>query len=75
VAGLVVIAVAYSALGRRSGAHLNPAVTLGFWLLGTAGRADLTGYVAAQTTGGLLGVAAAGLWGPGVTDRAVRWAG
>jgi glycerol uptake facilitator-like aquaporin len=29
VAGLVVIAVAFSPLGRRSGAHLNPAVTLG----------------------------------------------
>jgi aquaporin Z len=74
VAGLVVIVVAYSPLGRRSGAHLNPAVTLGFWVQGTAGRGDLAGYVAAQTIGGLLGVAAAGLWGPGVTSTAVRWA-
>lgn len=74
VAGLVVIAVAYSPLGRLSGAHLNPAVTLGFWVQGTAGRGDLAGYVAAQTIGGLLGVAAAGLSGPGVAGAAVRWA-
>src|SRR3954449_10401451 len=53
----VVAAVALSPLGRRSGAHLNPAVTLGFWARGRLGRRDAAGYVAAQAFG-----AAAGAW-------------
>src|ERR1700742_3483361 len=48
VAGLVVIAVARSPLGRRSGAHLNPAVTLGLAAQRSVGAADLLGYPAAQ---------------------------
>lgn len=44
VAGLAVIAVAFSPLGRRSGAHLNPAVTVGLWLQKVTGSADLAGY-------------------------------
>ncbi|MGW4241700.1 MIP/aquaporin family protein [Nocardia sp. NPDC004722] len=74
VAGLIVIAVAYSPLGRRSGAHLNPAVTLGLAAQKTVGTADVAGYVAAQLLGALLGVAAARLWGPSVAAPAVHWA-
>ena len=33
--GVLSAAIAVSPLGRRSGAHLNPAVTLGFWLRGS----------------------------------------
>lgn len=40
--------LAISPLGRRSGAHGNPAVTSAFWLRGTAHRHDLGGYIAAQ---------------------------
>ncbi len=36
--------VTISPLGRRSGAHLNPAVTFGFWLGGHVHRHDLAGY-------------------------------
>ena len=36
-----------AACGRRSGAHLNPAVTLGIWAQGRMGRRDAAGYVAA----------------------------
>ncbi|NJO84009.1 MAG: hypothetical protein HC828_15300, partial [Blastochloris sp.] len=32
--GLTAIAIIYSPFGQRSGAHLNPAVTLTFWWLG-----------------------------------------
>jgi aquaporin Z len=32
--GLTAVALIYSPWGRRSGAHLNPAVTLTFWRLG-----------------------------------------
>ena len=40
--------VAVSPLGRRSGGHLNPAVTLGFWLTRTVHVQDLIGYSTAQ---------------------------
>ncbi len=56
--------VAVSPLGRRSGGHINPAVTLAFWLRGAVHRHDLVGYVLAQLAGGVVGTAAlALLWG------------
>ena len=51
---LLVAAMAYSPLGKRSGAHFNPAVTLGFWQLGHIGTADALWYVLAQFSGALL---------------------
>jgi len=56
--------VALSPIGRRSGAHLNPAVTLAFWTQHKVHPHDLAGYVTAQLLGAL--TAAAGLrlaWG------------
>lgn len=51
-------------LGRRSGAHLNPAVTLAFWLRRHVHPHDLAGYVAAQCLGALAGDALLRLaWG------------
>lgn len=50
--------VAISPLGRRSGAHLNPAVTLAFVLRGHTPVRDALGYVVAQVAGAV--VAAAG---------------
>jgi aquaporin Z len=72
--GLAVAAVAVSALGRRSGAHLNPALTLGLWLQRTVSPADLAGYWVAQLAGAAAGVSLARLWGPAVTRRHVDWA-
>jgi aquaporin Z len=43
--------VALSPLGRRSGAHLNPAVTLAFWTQRKVHPHDLAGYIIAQTLG------------------------
>jgi aquaporin Z len=74
VAGLAVGAVAVSALGRRSGAHLNPALTMGLWLQRTVSPADLAGYWAAQLAGAVLGVALARIWGPTVPRPTVHWA-
>lgn len=54
--GLTAIGLIYSRWGRRSGAHMNPAVTLTFCLLGRIGRWDALFYVLAQFAGGLLGV-------------------
>ena len=53
-----VAALAVSPIGRVSGAHLNPAVTLAFWVLGRSSSRDLIGYVGAQLAGGLAGAAA-----------------
>jgi aquaporin TIP len=53
VAGLVAIAA------RSSGAHFNPAVTLGLWWTGCFPRRSVVPYLAAQTLGALAGAAAA----------------
>ncbi|MGH7704000.1 MAG: aquaporin, partial [Gemmatimonadales bacterium] len=53
--GLTAVVNIYSPWGRRSGSHLNPAVTLAFWRLGKVDPRDLGGYVAAQFAGGVLG--------------------
>src|SRR5690242_2878356 len=50
--GLVIMAMIY-AVGDVSGAHLNPAVTLGFWIAQRMRRRDVLPYVAAQLAGGL----------------------
>ncbi len=49
--GAVVVAIVYSPPGRRSGAHINPAVTAAFWRLGKISTADAAAYVAAQFVG------------------------
>lgn len=51
--GLVVMVMIYS-VGNLSGAHLNPAVTLGFFLAGRIKTGDLLGYLPAQFLGAVL---------------------
>lgn len=51
--GLTVLTIAYS-LGHISGAHLNPAVSIGLWAGGRFNSKDLFPYIAAQILGGLL---------------------
>lgn len=55
--GLLAAVVALSPLGRRSGAHLNPAVTVGFWVDGHTSGGDVAGYVLAQVLGALTAAA------------------
>ena len=55
--GVLSALIAVSPLGRRSGAHLNPAVTIAFWLRGDVHRHDLAGYTVAQFAGALAGTA------------------
>ncbi|HEX7375439.1 MAG TPA: aquaporin [Steroidobacteraceae bacterium] len=54
--GVTAIALIYSPWGQRSGAHMNPAVTLTFLRLGKIRGRDAAGYVLAQFAGGTLGV-------------------
>jgi len=54
--GLTAIAIIYSPWGKRSGAHINPAVTLAFFRLGKLAPWDAFFYVLAQFIGGVAGV-------------------
>jgi aquaporin Z len=55
--GLTVVTMAYS-IGHISGAHLNPAVTIGLWAGGKLDSKEILPYVISQILGGL---AAAGI--------------
>lgn len=46
---------AISSLGKLSGAHLNPCLSLAFWLQGKMHKLDLVGYIIAQFLGATLG--------------------
>ncbi len=53
--GSTAIAIVFSPLGKRSGAHFNPAVTLTFWRLGKVKGIDAIFYIIAQFLGGIAG--------------------
>jgi aquaporin Z len=72
--GLTAVLIIYSRWGKRSGAHLNPAVTLSFFLLGKVAGWDACFYVVAQAVGGLLGVlATAGVLGTWFSDPPIHY--
>jgi len=50
--GLTVLTMAY-AVGHISGAHFNPAVSLGLWAGGKFPAKDLLGYIIAQVVGAI----------------------
>jgi len=51
----VAVALAVYAVGRISGAHLNPAVTIALATMGSFPWPQVPGYIAAQMVGGFLG--------------------
>src|ERR671912_400604 len=51
----VAVAMAVYAVGRISGAHLNPAVTIGLATIGSFSWAEVPGYLAAQMVGAIAG--------------------
>lgn len=72
--GLTAVALIYSPWGRRSGAHMNPAVTLAMWRLRKIPGARAASYVAAQFAGGVAGMLVARLLlGPTLEHPAVNW--
>ena len=51
--GISVVAMAYS-IGQVSGAHLNPAVSMGAMVAGRLSPADFVGYAVGQTIGAII---------------------
>nr|WP_197530129.1 aquaporin [Gloeobacter violaceus] len=73
--GLTALCIIYSPWGKRSGAHINPAVTFTFWRLGKIRTADALFYAAAQFAGGTAGVLlSALLLGPVIAAPSVNYA-
>ncbi len=56
VFGLVVMAMIY-AMGNISGAHFNPAVTIGFWCAGRLDKALILPYIGSQLAGAICAAA------------------
>lgn len=61
--GCVGALIAVSPVGAISGAHINPAVTLAFWLEDRMRGNVALGYVLAQLAGGTIGAMPLRLWG------------
>jgi aquaporin Z len=55
--------IALSPVGKVSGAHINPAVTFGFWLFGKISSGTLGIYVTGQLLGASLGALPLLAWG------------
>jgi aquaporin Z len=69
--GMVGALITISPLGRVSGAHINPAVSLAFWLERKLAWRDLLGYVLAQMIGAAVGALPLLWWG--ATGRALNY--
>ena len=73
--GFTAIALIHSRWGKRSGAHMNPAVTLTFLRLGKVSPWDAVFFVIAQIIGGTTGVLlVAAFAGHAFTDPPVNYA-
>jgi aquaporin Z len=72
--GATAISIVYSPWGQRSGAHINPALTLAYLRLGKIAPADALCYVLAQFGGAVAGTFAAWrLLGAPFADAPVRY--
>jgi aquaporin Z len=71
--GSVGASIALSPLGKLSGAHINPAVTIVFWLFRKLeGRLAIT-YILAQLTGAIFGCLPLLIWGQ--MGRSIQFGG
>jgi aquaporin Z len=61
--GSVGCLIALSPVGKVSGAHINPAVSLAFWLRGKMNTVTMIGYIISQMVGAILGCLPLLLWG------------
>jgi aquaporin Z len=73
--GVTAILIIHSPMGKRSGAHFNPAITLTYLRLGKIARLDALFYVLLQFIGGIVGVALSALvLGPLLASPSVVYA-
>jgi len=73
--GATALALIYSAWGKQSGAHMNPAVTLTFLRLKKVQPWDALFYVLAQFAGGITGVVTSAIvWRMAIAHPAVNYA-
>jgi aquaporin Z len=73
--GITAVLIIHSPMGKRSGAHFNPAITLAFFRLGKIEPWDAIFYVVFQFIGGVFGVAVSALaLGSRLADPAVDYA-
>ena len=73
--GSTAVALIFSPLGKRSGAHFNPSVTLTFFRLGKIKAWDAVFFILFQFAGGIVGVVIASLvLGMLVSHQAVSYA-
>ena len=73
--GLTAVLIIHSPMGKRSGAHFNPAITLSYLRLRKIAVPDAVGYVIGQFLGGVFGVWVAKLFfGTRLADPKVDYA-
>ena len=77
--GTVGCLVSISPVGRISGAHINPAVSIAFWIRGKMRFTTLLGYISGQMLGAIIGCLPLLLWGKqgasiqyGITQPGIR---
>ncbi|MFI9273269.1 MIP/aquaporin family protein [Kitasatospora sp. NPDC052896] len=76
--GLILAGLILSPVGKVSGGHINPAISLAMWRFGVFAGVAVVPYVVAQLLGSLLGaLAARAVWGPAagrapVSDAALQ---
>ena len=75
IVGLLLAGLIVCPLGKVSGGHLNPAISLAMWRFGVFPGWSVVPYTAAQLMGSLLGVLLArAAWGPSLAEPAVGYA-
>src|SRR5437868_665148 len=73
--GVLLTGLIKSPLGKISGGHTNPAISLAMWRFGVFPAAGILRYVAAQLLGSVVGVLAArAIWGRVVEHPPVLYA-
>ena len=73
--GITAVLIIRSPMGKRSGAHFNPAITLTYFRLGKIDAWNAFFYVVSQFLGGVLGVAVSALLlGKSLADPTVDYA-
>ncbi|MFG1807637.1 MIP/aquaporin family protein [Streptomyces sp. NPDC049040] len=75
LSGAILTGLILTPLGRRSGGHMNPAVTVSLWLMGAFPGPSVVPYVLAQLAGSATGtVLARAAWGHTVSVSSVDYA-